>query len=66
MNNEPAFPYSTVDGHTVQGLTKLEYFAIQLMPIYLKLTGAEEASRGAINAAEELIQQLERRVILFG
>lgn len=79
MNNEnkhtPAFPPQIAQDNfgrivvAVPGMSKLEYFAIQLLPTYLKIAsegkkfynqGVEiTASQAVLSKAEELLKALE-------
>jgi hypothetical protein len=62
MKHEPAFPGPVYSTDT--GLTKLEYFAIQMMPVLARINPTDTQkiiAKYAVDCAENLIQELERR-----
>jgi hypothetical protein len=69
MKNEYAFPVSTIDGHTNEGLTKREYFAgLAMQGILSGVSGVEALAsvhptawiESAVQAADALIAELEK------
>ena len=63
MNNEPAFPVSTIDGFTQHGMSLRDYIACQVVPAPLvSATGLGEASKEERAVIFRLLAQISYEI----